>query len=39
MDKKKDKWQYEAHSEAEAEMMVDAVLDRGYVLVAWWRKL
>jgi hypothetical protein len=39
MDKKKEKWVYDAHSESEAEMMVDAILDRGYILTDWWRKL
>ena len=39
MDKKKDKWSYDAHSEAEAELMVDAVLDRSYILPEWWKKL
>lgn len=39
MDKKKDKWSYDAHSEAEAELMCDAVSDRGYILPKFWRAL
>lgn len=39
MDKKKEKWRYDAHSEAEAELMVDAVLDRGYILKKWWSQI
>jgi len=38
-DKKRNKWVYEAHSEAEAEIITEAVADRGYILPQWWRKL
>lgn len=39
MDRKRNKWVYDAHSEAEAVLMSDAVNDRGYVLVKFWRSL
>lgn len=39
MDAKKDKWSYDSHSEAEAELMAEAVADRGYILPQWWHKL
>jgi hypothetical protein len=39
MDKKKVKWVYDAHSEAEATLMCDAVNDRGYILPKFWRAL
>ena len=36
LDKKKKKWVFTAHSEAEAELMAEAVVDRGYVFPALW---
>jgi hypothetical protein len=36
LDKKNKKWKYVAHSEAEAELMSDAVDRRGWVLEKFW---
>jgi hypothetical protein len=38
IDKKKNKWLYDAHSESEAELMADAVADRGHVYPKFWRQ-
>lgn len=36
--KDKSKWVMDVHSEAEAELMCEAVVDRGYVKDEFWRK-
>jgi hypothetical protein len=36
--KDKRKWGYVAHSEAEAELMLDAVLDRNYIYPKYWNE-
>lgn len=38
LDKQRKKWLYDAHSEAEAVLMSEAINDRGYILKKWWRQ-
>lgn len=38
LDKQRKKWLYDTHSEAEAEIMAEAIADRGYILKQWWRQ-
>lgn len=37
-DREGNKWIYQAHSEAEAELTAEAVEERGYITTQWWRK-
>jgi len=38
LDKKNNKWTYDAPTTGEATNMVDAIEDRGYVTREWWTK-
>jgi hypothetical protein len=38
IDKKRNKWVYDAQSDSEAELMSEAVVDRGWIDTKWWSK-